>query len=416
MEKPLGCFSSCSMSGVRRAVFHNEGAVVVFHSPRACCQVIDSNINTDIRTYFDTTNVNVPVLTSNLTDKEAIFGGEQSLRNCLRYAAEEYAPEYIVVANSCTAGVIGDDIDSICKEEENILGIKIFPFTCSGLMNGAFDTGVFEAAIRILEYYSKPQPKEKGLITLIGVMDTSKNMELAYLKKLLDGLGLKINCCYPGFAKVDEVKRILSSEAILLCSRYNMSNLSYRRIASYLHDKHGMKLIDLPDPIGYGPTMNWLEQLGNEMSLSKNIVKAVQEQEGKNLKEAVQKYRECFKGRKGLIYVYKRPSYLWSGEWYMEILADSGIEVKEIAFNEKFTGMEHQAFIDSFGFSKYVKLTERSEADFEKYDFVFAIWSNVNKSDRIVKIPYLNPLFGKAEIEQHLEMLKRKLIKRSHED
>lgn len=416
MEKPLGCFSSCSMSGVRRAVFHNEGAVIVFHSPRACCQVIDSNTNTDIRAYFDTASYSAPVLTSNLTDKEAIFGGEQSLRQCLRYAAEQYAPQYIVVANSCTAGVIGDDIESICQEEEALLGIKIFPFTCSGLMNGAFDTGVFEAALRLLEYYSKPQPKEKGLVTLMGIMDTSKNMELSYLKRLLEGLGLKINCCYPGFAKVEEIKHILGSEAILLCSRYNMSNLSYRKIAHYLQEKHAMKLIDLPDPCGHGPVMSWLEELGKELAVPAERIRAVQQQEDKCFKTAIQKYKDFFKGRKGLVYVYKRPSYLWSGEWYMELLAEVGIEVKELAFNEKFTGMGHQEFIDSFGFGKYVKLADRGEAEFKKYDFVFAIWSNVNRSDRIVKLPYLNPLFGGADIEQHLEMLKRKLIKRSHED
>lgn len=404
------------MSGVRRAVLHNSEAVIIFHSPRACCQVIDSNTNTDIRAYFAVTETAAPVLTSNLTDKEAIFGGEQALRNCLRYAVEKYAPKYMVVVNSCTSGVIGDDIESICSEEEGLLGVKIFPFTCSGLMNGAFDTGIFEASTKLLEYYAKPQKLEKGLITLIGMMDTNKNNEYAYLTRLLGELGVRINCSYPGYASVEAMQKLRASEAILLCSRYNMMGGSYKRIAEHIRDTYNLKLLDLQDPIGYGPTMYWLEQLAEALELPLEIVERVKQQEGARLKAAMWKYKAAFKGTKGLVYIYKRPSFLFSAEWYMEMLAESGIEVKEIAFDSQYSGMDKQEFINSFGFSKYVKLAERTEQDFSQYDFVFAIWGNVNRSDRIVKLPYLSPMFGAVEIEKHFEMLRRKLVKRSHED
>jgi nitrogenase molybdenum-iron protein alpha/beta subunit len=49
----------------------------------------------------------VPLLSSQMQEKDAIFGGVARLEKCLRFAIETYKPKCLMIANSCVAGVIG---------------------------------------------------------------------------------------------------------------------------------------------------------------------------------------------------------------------------------------------------------------------------------------------------------------------
>lgn len=70
---------SCSMPGVWRAVAYMDGAVVVFHSPRACAHVARTmDINSQYRTLSENEREqwgSVPLLSSQMQEKDAIFGG-----------------------------------------------------------------------------------------------------------------------------------------------------------------------------------------------------------------------------------------------------------------------------------------------------------------------------------------------------
>ncbi|MGL5514772.1 MAG: nitrogenase component 1, partial [Sporomusa sp.] len=106
-----GC--SCSMPGVWQAVAHNEGAAVVFHSPKACAHVsqemsLGIHYRSITRQEFVAGRYLAPLISSELNDEHSVFGGAEQLRDCIRFVAKQYQPRYIVVAGSCVAGVIGD--------------------------------------------------------------------------------------------------------------------------------------------------------------------------------------------------------------------------------------------------------------------------------------------------------------------
>ena len=75
---------SCSMPGVWRAVAHNEGAAVIFHSPKACGHVaremeLGGQYSALARTLKLEHAYRAPLVTSNLTDDHSIFGGAEQL-------------------------------------------------------------------------------------------------------------------------------------------------------------------------------------------------------------------------------------------------------------------------------------------------------------------------------------------------
>ena len=120
---------SCSMPGVWRAVAYMDGAVVVFHSPRACAHVARTmDINSQYRTLSENEREqwgSVPLLSSQMQEKDAIFGGVARLEKCLRFAIETYKPKCLMIANSCVAGVIGDDVESVAREVEEEYNVPI---------------------------------------------------------------------------------------------------------------------------------------------------------------------------------------------------------------------------------------------------------------------------------------------------
>ena len=117
------------MPGVWRAVAYMNGAVVVFHSPRACAHVARTmDINSQYRTLSENEREqwgSVPLLSSQMQEKDAIFGGVARLEKCLRFAIETYKPKCLMIANSCVAGVIGDDVESVAREVEEEYNVPI---------------------------------------------------------------------------------------------------------------------------------------------------------------------------------------------------------------------------------------------------------------------------------------------------
>ena len=97
-----GC--SCSMPGVWQAVAHNEGAAVIFHSPKACGHVshdmeLSMHYRALARQQFRPKLYTAPLVSSNLAEQHSIFGGTDQLRACIEYVAVTYKPLYIVIAN-----------------------------------------------------------------------------------------------------------------------------------------------------------------------------------------------------------------------------------------------------------------------------------------------------------------------------
>lgn len=90
------------------AAAYNPKAAVVFHAPKSCSHIaynafwemrrkIENQKN--LKTEHDCSNLFV----TGLADKEAIFGGEKILKECLLDVVAEQKPEYIIVAAGLAA-------------------------------------------------------------------------------------------------------------------------------------------------------------------------------------------------------------------------------------------------------------------------------------------------------------------------
>lgn len=70
--------------------------------------------------------------TTDMTEHEIIFGGEQKLAQAIREAYELFHPKAIAVFSTCPVGLIGDDVHAVATQMRKELGINVFGFSCEG--------------------------------------------------------------------------------------------------------------------------------------------------------------------------------------------------------------------------------------------------------------------------------------------
>ena len=104
-----------------------------------------------------------------LTDKEAIFGGEQKLEECLRAVIKARHPKYIMVAGGCVAGVIGDNLEAVCRLVEEETKIPVLYTDGSGFMNDTESDPYLLTTKLLIEKFSplkRTKEKDKTVVLL----------------------------------------------------------------------------------------------------------------------------------------------------------------------------------------------------------------------------------------------------------
>ena len=257
---------SCSMPGVWRAVAYDKGAVVIFHSPRACSHVAQSmDLGTYYRTYADAmqeTMENVPVLTSQMLEKHTIFGGTDRLQACLDYAVQTYHPELVVIASSCLAGVIGDDVAGVAADAEKKYGIPVIASESCGFLDGEYSQGFYEIANKIVDRYFRPVPKQPGTVLLLGDNGGPWGDYVRETVRLLNALGLKVLGQFPGYMPVRDFAGAAAAEATVLLGNKVAAHQRQTELAERLQKEFGRAYLKDEYPVGWSGTCHWIEAMG----------------------------------------------------------------------------------------------------------------------------------------------------------
>ncbi|MDF2928081.1 MAG: bchB 1 [Anaerospora sp.] len=324
-----GC--SCSMPGVWRAVAHNEGAVVIFHSPKACGHVAhDMDLAMHYRSLakqqFMPHQYTAPLISTNLEEQHSIFGGTDQLQACIAYVAATYHPLYILIANSCVAGVIGDDTEAVASQAELDLGIPILVVPNHGFLDGDYYSGFYHASKAVAERFIVPMAKEKNTVTLLGDHGGPAGTDAQEMKQLLRFFGLQVQGQYPVCSTLDAIKRVGSSELCVLLGGTRQSFPKLRQLADDLDKLAGIPFFDADYPVGLAGTKVWLTNLGAFLQQERAAAAAIEKQE-ERLWEQVKIFRQKMYGKRCVICI-GRPLAYFNPAWILELfsLAETGLE------------------------------------------------------------------------------------------
>lgn len=257
---------SCSMPGVWRAVAYCDGVVVIFHSPRACAHVARTmDINSFYRSMSDGMREDippVPLLSSQLEEKHAIFGGGERLQQCLAFAVKTYQPQCLVLANSCVAGVIGDDVAAVAREAEAAYGIPVLTVDCCGFLDGEYYQGYFEITEQLAARFMQPCAQKQGTALLLGDNGGPWGSYAREVTRYLKALGMQVIGQFPGYVPFKRLPEMAAAEALVVLGGRGQTHIGLSKLAAKLAARLGMKYLPNSYPVGWQQTQRWLLAMG----------------------------------------------------------------------------------------------------------------------------------------------------------
>ncbi len=284
---------ACVFSGARVVLNPITDAYHIIHGPIGC-----SSYTWDIRGSLtsgaDTFRTSY---STDLRETDVIFGGEKKLAAAIDELVEKECAKLIFVYATCIVGVIGDDIEAICKKAEEKYGIRVIPVKASGF-SGTKSQGYKLACDAIMQLISpyKDIPKVDG-INILGDFNLAGEMWL--IKDYMKKIGVNVVSTATGDASYESLTKMPSAKLnIVQCAG------SSTYLANRLEEEMGIPFIKVSFFGAEDTSMSLLriaQALGDKQAMDK--ARAFTEAETAKAEIFLEKYRPRFEGKKAAIYV-----------------------------------------------------------------------------------------------------------------
>ncbi|GAW32574.1 nitrogenase molybdenum-iron protein alpha chain [Carboxydocella sp. JDF658] len=258
-------------------------------------------------------------LSTDMQEKDIVFGGEKKLYQAIKEAYEIFKPKYIGIYATCPVGLIGDDIHSVAKKAEEELGVKVLAFSCEGYKGVSQSAGHHIANNGVITRVVGTQELENPTpfdINIFGEYNIGGDVWV--IKPLLERIGYRVVSVFTGDAKYEDLARAHQAKlSILMCHRsINYSN-------QMMEQKYGVPWLKV-NYIGIEATIRSLREMArffDDPQLTANTEKVIAE-ELAAIQPQLEYYRQRLKGKKVMIFTGGSRSH-----HYQELCADLGMEV-----------------------------------------------------------------------------------------
>jgi nitrogenase molybdenum-iron protein beta chain len=246
--------------GALQSVVAIPRAVPILHSGPGC--------GTMIQGFFERSTGYAGGSTSpctNFGEQEVVFGGIDRLRQIISNTYQILDTDLQVVLTGCTAGIVGDDVESLVnefrREGKPIVAVETAGFKCNNfeahslVLNAIIDQYVQKFAAKNL---ARSEKNTVNLLASLPYQDPFWKGNLREYKRLLAGIGLNAHVLFgPESAGVREWQEIPRANAnILISPWYGLP------VAEHLRELYDQPYTQFPYlPIGANETEKFLRQV-----------------------------------------------------------------------------------------------------------------------------------------------------------
>ena len=244
----LSCSEMCAVS----MLAYIQDAAVISHAPIGCAASFGgmNQLNRWGQNKRDLPVENVHLVSTNLSERDTIFGAAAKVEAAIRIAYERFAPRAIFVATACASAIIGEDLDGPIETLERELGVPIVAVHCEGFRTQIWSSGFDAAYHAILRKIVKPPQRKRNVVNVINFWADD------VFTDLFRPLGLEPNMIVP-FSSIAQLETI--SEAV---ATVQMCTTLGTYLASGLEELHGVPVVKSPLPYGIKGTDAWYRALG----------------------------------------------------------------------------------------------------------------------------------------------------------
>lgn len=224
---------ACVFCGSRVVLYPIADALHIVHGPIGCAAY-----TWDIRGALSSgPELHRLSFSTDLSEIDIIYGGEKKLETALDELIDEYKPKAAFVYSTCIVGIIGDDVESVCKKVSLKKGIPVIPVHSEGF-KGTKKDGYKAACHALFKLTDRGTARgiNKCSINILGEFNIGG--EAWIIKDYYKRIGVEVVSVMTGDGRVDEIGRSHGAALnVVQCS----GSMTY--LAKLMEEKYGIPYI-----------------------------------------------------------------------------------------------------------------------------------------------------------------------------
>ncbi|MHB8770197.1 MAG: nitrogenase iron-molybdenum cofactor biosynthesis protein NifE [Syntrophales bacterium] len=286
---------ACVFCGSRVVLYPIADALHLVHGPVGCAAY-----TWDIRGSLSSgPELHRLSFSTDLQEKEVIYGGEKKLYAALTELIAAYRPKAAFVYATCIVGLIGDDVQAVCRKVEAEWGIPVIPVHSEGFRGTKKDgyKAACEALFRLVGEETETPADSAPAINILG--DFNLAGETWIIKEYYRRMGVKVISCMTGDGRVDEIRRAHHAGLnVVQCSG------SMTQLAVMMKEKYGIPYTRV-SYFGIEDTAEALYSVARHFDDPAIMEKteALVREEMNRIYPEVRRFREALEGKKAAAYV-----------------------------------------------------------------------------------------------------------------
>ncbi len=284
---------ACVYCGARVVLNPITDAFHIVHGPIGC-----ASYTWDIRGSLTSgDDIFRTSFSTDLRERDVIFGGEKKLEAAIEEVVLKYQPRLIFVYATCIVGVIGDDVEAVCKSISEKYAMHVIPVKSPGF-SGNKATGykmACNAIMHLLKSY-RNQPVQKG-INILG--DFNLAGEMWIIKSYMKEMGIPVISTFTGDSSYEKLIKAPSAQLnVVQCAGSSMY------LANLMYEEFGIPYIKVSF-FGVEDTTESLLKIADTLK-DENARKKAEEfcaEQSERVEAIIAKYRKNLEGKRAAVFV-----------------------------------------------------------------------------------------------------------------
>ena len=224
---------ACVFCGSRVVLYPIADALHLVHGPIGCAVY-----TWDIRGALSSgPELHRLSFSTDLQELDVVFGGEKKLKAALLELIDRHQPEAAFVYSTCIVGIIGDDMEAVCKSVEAETGIPVIPVQSEGFKGNkrAGYTAACKAMARLVGTGNTDNISPYS-INILG--DFNLAGEIWMIRRYFEEIGVEVVANITGDGRIADIQRAHGAALnVVQCSGSTMD------LAKLMEDEYGIPAI-----------------------------------------------------------------------------------------------------------------------------------------------------------------------------
>jgi nitrogenase molybdenum-cofactor synthesis protein NifE len=285
---------ACVFCGSRVVLYPIADALHIVHGPIGC-----ASYTWDIRGALSSgPELHRLSFSTDMQELDVVHGGEKKLYAALCELIDAHQPKAAFVYGTCIVGVIGDDMDAICKRVSLEKGIPVLPVHSEGF-KGTKKDGYRAACDALLQIVGTGPTEDISPKSINILGDFNLAGETWMIRKYYERMGVQVVSCITGDGRIDDIRRSHGAALnVVQCSG------SMTHLAKQLEEKYGIPFIRV-SYFGVEDMSKSLYDVARHFK-DQEMLKRTQEmvrEELERILPVIAEYRRVLEGKRAAIYV-----------------------------------------------------------------------------------------------------------------